>query len=83
MVWVKSDFFLDDGGSCVCGPGDGYDGGLDACVACALGKYKDDVSKTSCSDCPDIMETVGLRGWQHGKSFGRAPRKAGFRHWRN
>ena len=52
--------FLDDGGSCTCAVGYGYDGGLDACVECALGKYKDALTKTSCSDCPDIMETAGL-----------------------
>ena len=30
---------LDGGGSCICDVGYGYDGGLDACVECALGKY--------------------------------------------
>ena len=52
--------FLEAGESCTCDVGYGYDGGLDACVECTLGKYKDGVSKTSCSECPDIMETVGL-----------------------
>ena len=52
--------FLDAGGSCTCAVGYGYDGGLDACVECELGKYKDETTKTSCSECPGSMETVGL-----------------------